>query len=349
VPLPYRDAALSRGKAQDPALVRALQRDLRSLGYLSRGIDGDFGLGTHQAVRRLQFDLIHNDGRSTNGDGQAPIALTTFNRGVTDITGVVDAALADSIEAALADPRVRHLPLSDDPVAANRTAMASVQDIRSTIASVPYLLAIFQQESSGQHYAVPRSNQDTDTFVTIGLDHNGPTPDQVTSRGYGLGQYTLFHHPPRAEEVSDFIVDPVRNVRKAFGELRDKFDHFVAGPSSRADDRDAEHLIVSLRLCRYVADDARYMRASKDCALEAGKVDINPDTPLYHGSAETYGQAANYPNPRYVGVPDRAEFRCDWPYAVRRYNGSGPDSFNYQAKILLNLLAGPSIIAGGSS
>jgi hypothetical protein len=39
-------------------------------------------------------------------------------------------------------------------------------------------------------------------------------------------------------------------------------------------------------------------------------------------------------------VPDRADFQCDWPYAVRRYNGGGPNSFNYQAIILLNLLEG---------
>jgi peptidoglycan hydrolase-like protein with peptidoglycan-binding domain len=250
MPLAYRDAGLSRGKVQDAALVRALQQDLRSLGYLHRGIDGGYGPGTYQAVRRLQFDLMQNDGRSTGGDGPASVALTTFNRGVTTVTGTVDAALADSIEAALADARVPRLPHSDDPAAANRAAMAAVAGLRSTIAPTPYLLAIFQQESSGQHYVVPSSREDSDTFVTIGLDHNGPSPDGVTSRGYGLGQYTLFHHPPRPEEVSDFIADPVRNVQKAFTELRGKFDQFIVGPSSTADDREAEHPRLSLRLCR---------------------------------------------------------------------------------------------------
>ena len=348
MPLAYRNAGLSRGKVQDAALVRALQQDLRCLGYLRRGIDGDFGLGTYQAVRRLQFDLMRNDGRSTGGDGPAPVALTTLNLGVRAVTGIVDAALADSIEAALADARVPRLPHSDDPVAANRAAMASLAAIRSTIAPTPYLLAIVQQESSGQHYVVPGRRQDSDTFVTIGLDHNGPSPDQVTSRGYGLGQYTLFHHPPRPEEVSDFIADPVRNVQKAFTELRDKFDHFIVGPSSPADDREAEHPRLSLRLCRYAPSDTRYMRACKDCALEVGKVDISASTPLYHGSTQTYGQAKYYSNPNYIGVPDRAAFLCDWPYALRRYNGSGPDSFNYQAKLLLGLLSGPSIVSGAS-
>jgi len=349
MPLAYRNAGLSQGKSQDAALVRALQQDLRSLGYLYRGIDGEFGAGTVQAVRRLQFDLMQNDGSSTNNNGPAPVALTSFNQGVTAVTGVVDAALADSIEAALADPRVPRLPRSDDPVAANRAAMDAVADIRSATAPTPYLLAIFRQESSGQHFAVPSGRQDSDTFVTVGLDHNGPSPDQVTSRGYGLGQYTLFHHPPSTDEVRDFIADPVRNVQKAFAELRDKFDNFIAGPASTADDRQAEHPRLSLRLCRYASGDARYMRACKDCAIEAGKVDIGPGTPLYHGSSQTYGQAKYYSNPSYTGVPDRAAFLCDWPYAVRRYNGSGPDSFNYQAKILTNLLSEPDIAPGAST
>jgi len=55
---------------------------------------------------------------------------------------------------------------------------------------------------------------DQDAFVTIGLDRNNPArPDEITSRGYGLGQRTLFHHPPTAAEVRDFIQDPVNNVQ----------------------------------------------------------------------------------------------------------------------------------------
>ena len=30
----------------------------------------------------------------------------------------------------------------------------------------------------------------------------------------------------------------------------------------------------------------------------------------------------------------RRNFECDWPYAVRRYNGSGPNSYSYQALVL---------------
>src|SRR6266850_5477425 len=49
--------SLSEGAPNDPDLVRALQHDLRALGYLRRGIDGKFGPGTAAAVRALQTEL----------------------------------------------------------------------------------------------------------------------------------------------------------------------------------------------------------------------------------------------------------------------------------------------------
>jgi hypothetical protein len=39
-------------------------------------------------------------------------------------------------------------------------------------------------------------------------------------------------------------------------------------------------------------------------------------------------------------VPDRKQFGCDWPYAARRYNGSGVNSYHYQAQVLLRILNG---------
>ena len=76
----YRNAGLAKGSAEHE-LVKALQRDLRALGYLRQGIDGEFGDGTRMAVCRLQHDLLHNDGSSTSGDGNAPCAVRTFNNG----------------------------------------------------------------------------------------------------------------------------------------------------------------------------------------------------------------------------------------------------------------------------
>ena len=77
----YRNAGLAKGSTTDKELVKALQRDLRALGYLRQSIDGDFGEGTHLAVCRLQHDLLHNDGSSTSGDGNAPCAVRDFNAG----------------------------------------------------------------------------------------------------------------------------------------------------------------------------------------------------------------------------------------------------------------------------
>ena len=51
----------------------------------------------------------------------------------------------------------------------------------------------------------------------------------ITSRGYGAGQFTLFHHPPKKSEVQDFMLDVEKNLQKAIAEFKDKFENFVNG------------------------------------------------------------------------------------------------------------------------
>jgi len=339
---------LAQGAANDPTLVRALQRDLRALGYLKQGIDGNFGPGTVLAVRALQYDLLNNDGSSWSGDdGRAPVAMNSYNddgtggRRVTSITGTVTQALAQCLEALLNDPNVPSLPDANDPAAENRAAMLAISGTASTVAPTPFIAAMVVLESSGQHFHVPRPG-DSDSFVIVGFDRNDQkVPDHVTSR---IGQYTFFHHPPRAEEVTEFIADPVRNVQHAYGELREKFDKFVVGPTDKADDRMAEHALLPLRLCKYAPSDQRYMRDCRACAMAARKVDIVSGTPCYPGASITYRPTPYHPSATYSGVPDRADFACDWPYAARRYNGGGVDSFHYQTRVMLQLLTAPASI-----
>jgi len=328
---------LSAGATNDPVIVRALQRDLRALGYLLRGIDGEFGDQTVRAVRALQADLLSNDGLSTAYDGRAPVAMTSFNLDAA-VTGMLDQPLAECLAALLSDARVVTLPFANDPKAENAKALSEIANSVSATAPTPFISAMVIQESDGQHYHVPGKG-DEDSCVTVGLDRNKHhNADVITSRGYGVGQYTLFHHPPRADELTDFIVDPVRNVQHAFAELRDKFDRFLAGPADRADDRDAEHPMLNLRLCKYQPGNALYMRDCRACARAARMVNIARGTPAYQGATISYQPDRYYPSAIYNNVPDRADFACDWPYAVRRYNGSGNDSFHYQTRILLNLL-----------
>lgn len=349
MPALYHQAGLTLGqnRANDPAQVRALQRDLRALGYLRAGIDGAFGSGTTRAVRSLQYDLLFNNGSSRGGDGNAPVALVSFNDGnegkiVSAVDGIVDETLAGCIETIVADERVPKLPSATDPAAENRAALAAILKAADATAPAPFIAAIVIQESAGQHYNVPRGS-DEDNFVTVGLDRNNRSnSDQITSRGYGIGQYTLFHHPPRPEEVAELIVDPVKNVQKAFAELHDKFARFVAGPADRADDRIAEQGNGALRLCKHSADDPRYMRDCIACAAATKKLEIARGTPVYAGASLTYQPDQYYPSATYHNVPDRADFACDWPYAVRRYNGGGNDSYHYQTRVLLNLLSLPA-------
>ncbi|MGF1608191.1 MAG: peptidoglycan-binding protein [Kiloniellales bacterium] len=317
--------------------VRALQDHLRCLGYLRRGIDGTFGGGTELAVKALQRDLLNNDGRGS--DGNAPVRVLDYNKGrVIDITGQVDQAMVGCIADMLDDPNFPKLPKVADPRSANSEIAARLAGSRSGEAPIPFLRAMFEQESGGRHYNEPKPGDD-DSYVVVGLDTNASQKHVVTSRGYGVGQYTLFHHPPRQAEITEFIEDVTGNIKRAVAEFREKFDHFVTGPTSgtRADDRMAE-VESPLRLCRYDKNDPRHLTDCKACALAAGSRDIvQGQTTLHSRTSQTYQPTQYYKSADYKAVPNREAFGCDWPYAARRYNGAGLNSYHYQARILRNL------------
>lgn len=339
-----RGLALRRGGAgvsDEP--IRDLQRDLRQLGYLKKGIDGKFGTGTERAVRAFQWDLLHNDGRSTGGDGNAPVRLLDFNRGrVVGVSGTADQGLAGCIADMLADANFPVLPKAENPRAENARIITVMKELSSELVPIPFIMAILQQESGLKHFNEPSRN-DEDTYITVGLDTNASEKHIITSRGYGAGQYTLFHHPPRKEEIDDFMLDVEKNLQKAMGELREKFDHFVNGATSgtRADDRWAECGGGPLRLCKYGTRDPRYLKDCRQCMVDAGQMDIRHGvTPLYKGSKFRFVPTEYYRTADYDSVPVRKNIPCDWPYAVRRYNGAGINSYHYQVKVVKNVLTG---------
>lgn len=164
----------------------------------------------------------------------------------------------------------------------------------------------------------------------------------ITSRGYGIGQYTLFHHPPRSDEVQGIMLDPVLNLERAIHELREKFDAFVNGPSDRADDRKAEQGDIPLRICKFdPGDSTHFLRDCRRCMEEAQKYDIAAgQTRFFKDSSGVYKSTRYHKETAYHGVPNRKDIPCDWPYAARRYNGSGIDSYHYQTQVLLEILKG---------
>jgi peptidoglycan hydrolase-like protein with peptidoglycan-binding domain len=332
---------LSRGSQGLSSQVKDLQRDLRSLGYLATGIDGVYGAGTEAAVMALSFDLLNNSGHGPDGD--APVAVQDFNKArVSQVAGVVDQSLAGCIADMLADDSFCRVPSTPDPVAQNARIAAELEAMRSTVAPLPFLIGIFKQESGMKHFCEPTSAND-DSFVLVGLDRNAVGQPSITSRGYGVGQYTLFHHPPSPSEVTDFILDVGKNIGKALQELRGKFDRFVNGgtPGTRAGDRQAEYGSGPLRLCKYAPDDPRFMTACRQCLVDAGATDIKAGvTPFYVGARGVYQPTQYHPETEYQGVPVRANIGCDWPYAVRRYNGDGVNSYHYQTQVLLHILKG---------
>jgi hypothetical protein len=339
-----RGLAVRRGGAGvSEEQIRDLQRDLREVGYLKKGIDGRFGPGTDRAVRALQWDLLHNDGRSTGGDGNAPVRVLDFNRGrVVGVTGTVDQGLARCIADMVADPDFPVLPKADDPRAENARILQVMTELSSKQVPIPFVMGILKQESGLKHCNEPSRN-DEDTYITVGLDTNASEKHIITSRGYGAGQYTLFHHPPRKEEIDDFMLDVEKNLRKAMAELREKFDHFVNGATSgtRADDRLAEYGVGPLRSCTYRTDDPRYLKDCRQCMVDTGQRDMRDGvTPLYQGSKFRFGPTEYYGKADYDSVPIRKKVPCDWPYAVRRYNGAGINSYHFQVRVLKNVLTG---------
>lgn len=341
--LTYLRSGLVLRRGASGQTVRDLQHDLRSLGYLRSGIDGQFGPGTELGIMALQYDLLKHMG--SGRDGNAPVRVIDYNHGrVSAVTGQLDQGLAGCLSDILDDVAFLKLPFAADPKTENQKITAQIAGLSAQPAPMPFLLAILTQESGLKHYYEPPA-EDDDTFIVVGLDHNLTgiaQPYAVTSRGYGAGQYTLFHHPPTAQEVQRVMLDPAHNVLMAISELRDKFDHFVMSTNfpATADDRIAECGAGALRLCKYDQNDARYMKDCKACALSAGLQPIVPGiTPFYSGADGIY-QTTQYYNPVPVKtVPVRANLGCDWPYAARRYNGSGVNSYWYQALVLNHLLA----------
>jgi len=343
MPLSYQGSGLrlSRGAPASSAVVKDLQRDLRRLGYLATGIDGIFGKATGQAIKALQFDLLNS--RGTGPDGSAPVRVRDYNKArVTAVDGILEDKLAAVLADMLGDSRFPKVPDTPDPAAENAKIAGDLAAMKSTDIPVPFLIAILKQESGLKHFSEPSPSND-DSFVVVGLDRNASDPAAITSRGYGVGQYTLFHHPPTEAEVREFILDARANVSKVIGELREKFLRFVNGntPGTRADDRQAEFGRGALRRCKHSPDDPRYMTDCRACLASAGATDIQAGvTRFYAGASRLYEPTRYHPETGYTGVPVRAKIGCDWPYAARRYNGGGLDSYHYQTQVLLRVLNG---------
>jgi len=58
---------------------------------------------------------------------------------------------------------------------------------------------------------------------------------------------------------------------------------------------------------------------------------------LHPAKTETPRPTRYHPDTTYTAVPDRTKLGCDWPYALRRYNGGGVNSYHYQYEALQRL------------
>ena len=117
--------------------------------------------------------------------------------------------------------------------------------------------------------------------------------------------------------------------------MRGKFDRFVIGPDSRLTIAFTEAGSGPLRLCKFDSADPLYIAtastASSRRELRTSSLGKRPCRWL----SDTYQATQHTKSLLRRTCPFRRNIACDWPYAVRRYNGSGPNSYDYQAEFLL--------------
>src|SRR5260370_15109386 len=186
--LSYRQPGLTLQQGVSSQLVRDLQRDLRSIGYLRSGINGKFGSETTLAVKALQHDLLTNQGASAGTDGNAPVKVIDYNGGrIAAVNGQVDEQLAACISDILDDTAFPKLPHADDPVQENQKNSGQIASMSTQDIPVPFLCAILMQESGMKHFREPKGT-DEDNFIVVGMDRNEQGEARkyaLTCRGYG--------------------------------------------------------------------------------------------------------------------------------------------------------------------
>ncbi|MFH1562211.1 MAG: peptidoglycan-binding protein [Nitrospirota bacterium] len=301
--------------------VYRLQTALKRLGFLGHNdikqVNGNFGKGgyTERAIRALQYDLINKRIRGKD-----------WNQGrIKEVNGIVDQNLALIIKTMLgaSDEEFFKVPYTKDRNEANKKAIQLLDEQENKIISqsVPptFIKAILKQETGMAHY-------DVDGFVYIGCDEVSPLY-VYKSRGWGMGQYTITHHPPTLKEADEFINNPVNNVDKAVKELREKFDRYIVSNSLKqcADERIKIRGKSSLIECKYKKDSPMYIKDCMNCVKNAKRED------------EYYGEL-KWHKSTHKNVPVWSDIPCDWPVAIRRYNGSGPNSYAYRAEVLWQIL-----------
>jgi len=239
-------------------VVEDLQRDLRALGYYDGEISGVWAASLDSAIRAVRYDLTHPD---------LAIGASAYNRGrlvaPSPITGEagVEPALADCIAVMSDDANFLKLPRSDNAAIDNLRAWEQVKSARDGATPTPFVVAILAHLAGGRHFQTPTATN-RDGFITVRLDRDDPAANaRITSRGYGIGRYTLSHHPPTKGEINGGLFDPASAAGLAFARLRDVFSHRVISTdeSVRAADRFAERPLSPLRTCKYARLDPRFL------------------------------------------------------------------------------------------
>lgn len=297
----------------------SLEEYLRSLMFIKQ-IKKNNTDDVKKGIKALQFELRNNPSLSHFGyEGK--------------IDGVESPELLNIVEKMWEDPSIPVVSKVNNPDQANDQISSIMKTSLSKVFPNPLALAVLKQET---HWKWFRS----DGYPTVGLDFNNKSqPYVITSRGLFLSQRTIFNYPFPQESLDSF--DSVsEDLKFVINALDLKYKRYVVSADVRARDdlRFKSFGDQPLRGCKYEQSDERFMKDCKNCVWSGKLKDYKEGKSLIDVPGKWVLKPSIYHrNKDYLGYPDYEDFPCDYVYAIRRYNGSGVNSFHYLMRVLDHL------------
>lgn len=273
-----------------------------------------------RGIKSLQFELLYNPELSKINytgklDGERTHVLREALKKMWDCSDI---------------PRITKV---DNPSEANSKIREIIENKLKSSFPKPLVLAVLEQESNLMWYR-------KDGYPTIGLDYNNKVqPYVITSRGLFLSQRTVFDYPFKQEQLNQYDSVEV-DLNFVVDLLNLKYDKFIVSkdPKTNDDLRSSSFGSEDLRGCKYETSDSRYKSDCKNCVWSGDLRDYKKDRSVLGDKKQWVLKSSQYHKiKQYLQFPDYSKFPCDYLFSIRRYNGSGINSFHYLMRVLKHL------------
>lgn len=276
-----------------------------------------------RAVKSLQHEILSND------------SLKKFNQGrVTAVDGESSLGILAVLQDMSKSPSLARLSPALNPSKGNQAMKERLSGYLNSKFPTPLVMAVLTQETNLKWYR-------KDGYPLVGLDYNSDEDYIITSRGLFYSQRTIFSYPISKKEF-DSMNDLESDMEFFFDHIFGKYQNFVVSSSAKARD-DLRYSVpefkdLDLRGCKYEESDSKYMKDCKACLKECPSKDYLMGDSLL-GNGRWIIKPTHYHRIQdYEGFPDFHHFPCDYVFTIRRYNGSGINSFHYLMRVLAHLL-----------